>query len=126
MSATKPSVKDRLEVKFWKTEKCLEELRRHALAGHTEWVVLLLETTKYATLPKIFTHGWWLIDTTPESKPDRVEVAVKVVKGLLQKLNPKHLPKAVARVWPTTTAERRQLILKLSGPGPVPLRRTKP
>ena len=93
---------------------------------HTEWVVLLLKRTKYATLPEIFTHRWWLSDTTPESKPDRVKAAVKVVEGLLQKLDPKDLPKAVAPVWPTTIAEQRQLILKLSGPGPDPLRRTKP
>jgi hypothetical protein len=52
MSDEKPSMYDKTVTETWSKKKCLEELHKHATNGHREWSKLLLERTKYETLPK--------------------------------------------------------------------------
>jgi hypothetical protein len=110
MSDEKPSLWDKTVSEAWQEEKCLEELHRHAISGHAEWSILLLERTKYETIQNFLDPESWKGENT-----ESLQRLTTVVEYVLNEV-PDHLPTGLdpARV----VANFKQAILKSRGPGP--------
>jgi hypothetical protein len=110
MSDEKPNLLDKTLTEAWSKKKCLEELHRHATAGHAEWSMLLLERTKYETLPKFLDPESWKGENT-----DSLQRLTTVVEYVLSEA-PEHLPTGLDP--DRVVANFKQAILKSRGPAP--------
>src|SRR5688572_12861341 len=99
----KPNPAQKLAVKLWSDEKCLRELRAHAIEGNTEWVRLLLDKTEYRTYPLLLTRNWWIRDAAPKELLARTKIAAHVTRTLLDTIPRSKLPKSVATRIPEST-----------------------
>jgi len=113
MGTKRSGLFDRFVVKKWSKEKRLAELRKHALAGDSEWVAYLLKETGYETYPDLLTRDWWTSGAPPGLGNEQAEVGAKVARYLLDTISRDLLPDKVAELVPAGKVDKDLVVLKL-------------
>lgn len=87
MAGTKPTAIDKAKVKLWSRKKALDELRKHALNGDREWVMLLLDETDYEAIDAFLDPGAW-----PRRSPEELRNVTSVVGYVLKNAPAERIP----------------------------------
>lgn len=90
MNESTPSGWDRVRIRYWPKQKALDELRKRALNGETEWVMLLVQKTNYETISNILDTKSWQGEST-----DNLRKLNVVIKYMLQNVPKERLPKGI-------------------------------
>jgi hypothetical protein len=124
MSEKKPSLIEKVKVNSWSTDFRLSELKRKALEGNEEWVVLLLEKTDYVSYPEMLKRDWWTEDVPARSAQERAKTGAKLVRHLLDSIPTKGLPEKVAKRIPSRKVDKDLVVLKIQADNGLKLKKT--